>query len=225
MTLFKLIKTSNIVRSQFFKYGNSPNCGIWKKRKRRIEVLSLTAVMKGFRCPGTTGMSVAWATRPGLHSVSTGAREDDPETTQDSRAPSLQPVLSQLCWWPCVLPAASTTFGPPLPAHTHTHTHTHRFNSPQKFFTFSPGTNQKSLFSSYSNSFSRVDTRRCSHRSWWSTVSTQHTDIVFIFNIFLAIRYSLHLQITLKIVFFFSSIRLWDLNHDHLTIWSEFVKN
>ena len=189
MTFFKLIKTSNIVRRQFFKYGNSPNCGLWKKRKRRIEVLSLTAVMKGFRCPGTTGMSVAWATRPGLHSVSTGAREDDPETTQESRAPRLQPVLSQLCWWPCILPAASTTSGPSLPAHTHTHTH--RFHSPQKFFTFSPGTNQKYLFSS-----------RCSHRSWWSTVSIQHTDIVFIFNIFLAIRYSLHLQITLKIFFF-----------------------
>ena len=189
MTFFKLIKTSNIVRRQFFKYGNSPNCGLWKKRKRRIEVLSLTAVMKGFRCPGTTGMSVAWATRPGPHSVSTGAREDDPETTQESRAPRLQPGS-----FPSSAggPASCLQLPPRLDLHSQrAHTHTHRFQSPQKFFSFSPGTNQKYLFSS-----------RCSHMSWWSTVSIQHTDIVFIFNIFLAIRYSLHLQITLKIFFF-----------------------
>ena len=126
MTFFKLIKTSNIVRRQFLKYGNLPNCEIWKKRERRIEVLSLTVVTKGFHCPDTTGMSVAWAARPvSTQCVYRGRRgwswNHPGEQSSNSPAgplPALLVALHPACSHHHVWPSTPS-------AHTHTHTHTH----------------------------------------------------------------------------------------------------
>ena len=296
MTFFKLMKTSNIVRRPFFKCGNSPNCGIWKKRERRIDVLSLTALptrislpwcnwvvsglsykasvyrvclqgpermtlkpprrtelhLSSLSSPSSAGSPGACLQPPphlALHSQHTHAHTHThvcahthtfthmcththmhTHTCTHTYTPTHTDTHTLTCTHMCThthmythshtlthtythscahtlthshahththAHAHSHTHACIL-SHTHTHTHTQRFHSPQKFLTFSPGTNQKPLLPSCSRNFSRVDPRRCGHRSWRSTVSTQHTDIVCIFNIFLAIRYSLHLQITLK---------------------------
>ena len=296
MTFFKLMKTSNIVRRPFFKCGNSPNCGIWKKRERRIDVLSLTELPTRISLPwcnwdvsglsykasvyrvclqGPERMTLKPPRRTELHlsSLSSPSSAGSPgaclqppphlalhsqhthahtHTHVRAHTHTFTHTFTHMCTHTHMhahtrtLPHTLThthshahTCAHTLTCthtlththihthvhtlshthmHTHTHTHTHayahshthacilshththtqRFHSPQKFLTFSPGTNQKPLLPSCSRNFSRVDPRRCNHRSWRSTVSTQHTDIVCIFNIFLAIRYSLHPQITLK---------------------------